>query len=104
MWRDELFAIIKEWKNNFVSISKNPVSIKKEKSAKGNAKNKHSESENEPATKKQAVSEDDLSEKSSKAADVLDSVLDDYLLVSLVDNDYVSPGDLLLFTLLQLAD
>ncbi|CAI8494291.1 unnamed protein product [Hanseniaspora opuntiae] len=104
MWRDELFAIIKEWKNNFVSISKNPVSIKKEKSAKGNAKNKHSESENEPAAKKQAVSEDDLSEKSSKAADVLDSVLDDYLLVSLVDNDYVSPGDLLLFTLLQLAD
>lgn len=104
MWRDELFAIIKEWKNNFVSISKNPVSIKKEKSAKGNAKNKHSESENEPAAKKQAVSEDDLSEKSSKAADVLESVLDDYLLVSLVDNDYVSPGDLLLFTLLQLAD
>lgn len=104
MWRDELFAIIKEWKNNFVSISKNPVSIKKEKSAKGNAKNKHSESENEPAAKKQTVSEDDLSEKSSKAADVLDSVLDDYLLVSLVDNDYVSPGDLLLFTLLQLAD
>lgn len=104
MWRDELFAIIKEWKNNFVSISKNPVSIKKEKSAKGNAKNKHSESENEPSVKKQAVSEDDLSEKSSKAAGVLESVLDDYLLVSLVDNDYVSPGDLLLFTLLQLAD
>lgn len=104
MWRDELFAIIKEWKNNFVSISKNPVSIKKEKSSKGNGKNKHSESENEPSTKKQTVSEDDLSEKSSKAASVLDTVLDDYLLVSLVDNDYVSPGDLLLFTLLQLAD
>lgn len=104
MWRDELFAIIKEWKNNFISISENPVSIKKEKPGKANAKNKHSESESEPALKKQTVSKDDLSIKSSKSAKILETVLDDYLLVSLVDNDYVSPGDLLLFTLLQLAD
>ncbi|OBA27747.1 methylenetetrahydrofolate reduct [Hanseniaspora valbyensis NRRL Y-1626] len=64
MWRDELFAIIKEWKNNF----------------------------------------DTITENAAKSVEVMTEILDDYLLVSLIDNDYVNPGDLLLFTLLQLTD
>ena len=105
MWRDELFAIIKEWKNNFDTISKNPIPIKKPVGTKSNEKNKHAESEaSEPLAKKQAVETTTLAENAAKSVEVMTEVLDDYLLVSLIDNDYVNPGDLLLFTLLQLTD
>ncbi|XBW34677.1 hypothetical protein QEN19_000245 [Hanseniaspora menglaensis] len=105
MWKDELFAIIKEWKNNFDNISKNPVPLKKANKVKTNEKNKHAESESsEPASKKQTVEATEISEKASKSVKVMSEILDDYLLVSLVDNDYVNPGDLLLFMLLQLTD
>lgn len=105
MWRDELFAIIKEWQNNFLTISKNNVKIKKATDSKSNGKNKHTDSEvSEPSNKKQAVETTTLAENAAQSVDVMSEVLDDYVLVSLVDNDYVNPGDLLLFTLLQLTD